>query len=510
MLELRSISKRFPGVQALQDVSLQFSPGEIHAVVGENGAGKSTAMKIITGILRPDAGQIVLDGTPLEFRSYRDSLRAGIDIVSQELQVLPRASVAENIMLDKMITRGRSGIIDWGRVNRVAQTYMDMVGLRLPASRPVHRLSAAQKQLAQIAKALAARARVLLLDEPTSSLTEFEARNLFAILRELRAQGVTILFVSHKFEEVFGLCDRVSVLRDGRVAGGVAIGDITPPALIAMMIGREYLEERLGAPSVAPAREVLRAEHLARRGKARDVSFSLAEGEILGFYGLVGAGRTEVARILIGEEKLDRGRILVGGRPARIRRVADSLYRYRLGYVTENRKEEGLFLDSSVKTNIAITAWPRLVAKMTRHIRGAEERAVAARMAHATDLRCTGLRQKARTLSGGNQQKLSIAKWLAADCDILIIDEPSVGVDVGAKAQIHRLIWDLARHDRKSIILISSDMPEIIRLSDRILVFRAGRIAGEVRGAAERPYGEVSAEIGSFLGQTAAADEPNP
>jgi len=501
MLELKAVSKRFPGVQALDGVSLSFAPGEIHALVGENGAGKSTLIKIVTGLTSPDEGEIFFEGRRLRFQSYRDSLAEGIDVVSQEIQVIPESTIAENIMLDKLITRGKSGIIDWAAVNRVARKYLDMVGLPLPPDTVIKRLSAAQKQLVQIAKALAAEARVLLLDEPTSSLTEHEARTLFEILRSLRRRGVTIIFVSHKGEQVFALCDKVSVLRDGRLVGTRRIEGLPPPELVKMMIGRDIVQTRPAGPAAPPGREMLRAEGVVRKGRVEEASFSVRAGEILGFYGLVGAGRTELARVLIGEDSLDEGAVYVRGERAVIRSVADSLERYRIGYVTENRKEEGLLLQSPVRTNITITIWPRIVRRLTRAISRVKERTIARRMVDDLDIRVTGLDQKTEELSGGNQQKVCLSKWLAADCDTLIIDEPTVGVDVGAKEQIHRLIWDLARTRGKAVILISSDMPEVIKLSSRILVFRDRRIAGEVGGLDEggKTYAEVSAEIGRFL-----------
>ena len=501
MLQLQSITKTFPGVKALDDVSISFHPGEIHALVGENGAGKSTAIRIITGIHQPDAGLILYQGQPLHFRSYRDSLAMGIDIVNQEIQVIPDASVAENIMLDKMITFGRTGIVNWRAVNSVARRYMAMVGLNVPPTTRMRRLSAAHKQLTQIAKALAANAQVLLLDEPTSSLTEHEANNLFAILRQLRDAGRTIIFVSHKFEEVFALCDKVTVLRDGQCAGTRSIADLTRNELVRMMIGRDCQDAHLGPLNPNRDREVLRADRIVRADKADNVSFTLYEGEILGFYGLVGSGRTELARILIGEDQPDSGHLYVRGQKTRIRTVAHALYRHRIGYVTENRKEEGLLLKSPVRTNITITIWQRITNALTRRISPAREIDAASRMVRDLDIRATGLNQTTETLSGGNQQKVSIAKWLAADCDILIIDEPTVGVDVGAKEQIHRLIWELAAKHRKSIILISSDMPEIIKLATRILVFKDHRVVGELTDIDHpgKTYHLVSTAIGQYL-----------
>ncbi len=501
MLELHSISKSFPGVKALDDVSITFQPGESHALVGENGAGKSTLIKIITGIYRPDRGSIICNGETLHFRSYRDSLDKGIDIVNQEIQVIPQSSIAENIMLDKMITYGHSGIINWRAVNDHARKYMDMVGLDLAPTTVIKNLSAAHKQLVQIAKALAAEAKFLLLDEPTSSLTEYEANNLFGILRRLKELGTTIVFVTHKFEEVFALCDKVSVLRDGRHVGTRLTRNITAQDLIKLMIGRECKDENLGTLDVDRSKELLRAEHITRHEKANDASFALHEGEILGFYGLVGAGRTELARILIGEDGIDSGAVYVRGIKTRIRSVADSLYRYRMGYVTENRKEEGLLLKAPVRTNITITIWNKIVNALTRNISMPKERDIATNMVRSLAIKTSGLEQKTEDLSGGNQQRLSISKWLAADCDILIMDEPTVGVDVGARDQIHKLIWDLAKKDRKGIILISSDMREIIKCASRILVFRDRRIVAELKNVDDvsKTYESVSAEIGKHL-----------
>jgi ribose transport system ATP-binding protein len=496
MLELRHISKSFPAVRALDDVSLEFRAGEIHGLTGENGAGKSTAIKILSGIHQPDAGEIRFNDVPVTLQSFRDSLAQGIGIVNQELSVIPDASVAENIMIDKLVTRG-FGVIDWPATYREAERHMARVGLDVPPDRLVRGLSAAQKQLIQIAKALSADVKVLLLDEPTSSLTEHEARRLFALLRELRAKGVALIFVSHKLDEVFALCDRVSVLRDGKFVGTRAIVGLTSPELVTMMIGRESNDDHLGQLSPDWKKEVLRADHIIRQDQANDVSFTLHRGEILGFYGLVGSGRTELARLLIGEEPMDSGKITIRGKPAVIRSVEESLYGHRLGYVTENRKEEGVFLDDSVQTNLTVAVWPKLRQALTRCIDSVAERVVANRYVEAMRIRTPDLAQRVGNLSGGNQQKVSIGKWLAADCDILIIDEPTVGVDIGAKQQIHQLIWDLAAREGKSIILISSDLPELVRIVNRMLVFRAQRIVGEVSDidTRKKTYAEVSAEI---------------
>ena len=499
MLALRSIGKHFPGVVALDDVSLSFAPGEIHALVGENGAGKSTLIKIVTGIYQPDVGEVVYEGQALRFRSYRDSLDRRIGIVNQEIQVVAEASVAENIMLDKLESFSRYGRIDWPELNERAREAMALVGLDIDPRTPIRGLSAAVKQLVQIARALSGDARVLLLDEPTSSITEHEATALFAVLRRLKADGVAIVFVSHKFDEVYAIADRVSVLRDGRLIGTRDLAELPRDELVAMMIGRAAQTDSFGV--IERGEELLRVEGLHADGLAHEASLSLYAGEILGFYGLVGAGRTELARLLIGAEQAQRGEIYVRGQRAQIGSVAEALYHYGIGYVTENRKEEGLLLQEEVKTNLGITIWERLAARLSRKIDDRAETAAAAEMVAALDIRSTGLAQEVGDLSGGNQQKVSIGKWLAAGCDMLIVDEPTVGIDIGAKAQIHRLIWELAANEGKAIILISSDMPEIIGLAERILVFKDRRIVHEIADIHRRglDYDVVSGEIGRYL-----------
>ena len=496
--ELRNISKSFPGVQALAGVSLQFIPGEIHALVGENGAGKSTLMKIATGIHQPDEGEIFLHGKPARFQSYRDSIARGVYLVHQEIQVVPESTVAENVMLDKLITTGKARFIDWRAVNAEAQKYTDMVGLDLPSTNLVKNLSGAQKQLIQIAKALAANAQVVLLDEPTSTLSQHEALKLQSLLQVLAQKGTTLIYISHKLEEILSLCDRLSVLRDGHHIATKPMKDLDRSDIVQMMIGRAARAERLGVLTSTGRREMLRAQGLAKRGKVEDVSFTLYSGEILGFYGLVGAGRTETARLLIGDDKLDEGEISIAGRRVEIRSIGDSLRRLRLGYATENRKEEGLLLDAPVGTNLTITIWDRIQNKWTWRIDRKKDRDIGQSMITEMSIKCRGLDETAGNLSGGNQQKICLGKWLAADCEILIIDEPTVGVDIGAKEQIHQLIWDLAAKKGKAILLISSDMPEVIKLANRILVFRDHHIVGEVDNV-EQSYEQTSQAIGQYL-----------
>jgi len=503
MLQIRHITKSFPGVRALSDVSVDFTPGEVHAIVGENGAGKSTLIKIICGIYAPDAGEVVLDNEPITLHAYKDALDRKINLVSQEIQVIPKSTVAENIMLDKLdryLSRGR---IDWRRINQDAARYAEMVDLPVPVTELVAGLSTAQKQLIMIARALSSDARILIMDEPTSALTRHETDNLLQLLRRIKSEGVTVLFVSHKLEEVLAVADQVSVLRDGNLIGTRPIAGLTKEQIVQMMIGRDARTLDLSKLDVSAGRAALEAHGISQAGRFHDVGFALHRGEILGFYGLVGSGRTELAQILIGEARKDGGDVFIDGKPARIHSMADSLFKYRMGYVSENRKEKGLILSAPIRTNIAVTVWNRLCDRFGS-IQLAAETATARQFMQALEIRATGPHQMVSSLSGGNQQKVSIAKWLAAQCDILIIDEPTIGVAIGAKEYIHQLIWNLAQREGKSIILISSDMPEIINVARRILVFKDFKIVGEVRnngedGARVRGYEEISQEIGQFL-----------
>ncbi len=437
MLELKNVSKVFPGVKALDDVSLTFQPGEIHALLGENGAGKSTLIKIISGIHQPESGEMFFENKSLVCYSYHDALEKGISIVNQEIQVLPESTVAENILFPTMRNYKRLGILDWKKINSAVEEYLDMVGLDLSPITKVAGLSAAKKQLIQIAKALAADAKLLLLDEPTSSLTEHEAKNLFKLLRELRDKNVIIVFVSHKLEEVFELCDKVSVLRDGKYVGTKDSSSLTKKDLIKMMIGRETKDIYMGHLGVDYNDVVLEVQNVQKEGKIYDANFKLYKGEILGFYGLVGSGRTELAKIIIGEDRLDFGEIIVGRKKVKINSTAESLHKNNIGYVTENRKEEGLILDASVQTNVTITIWRKFIRKILRLLRKDREKEAAKSMVDKLNIKITGLNQTTNNLSGGNQQKTSIAKWLAAGCGIFFLDEPAAGGGIRAKEDIH-------------------------------------------------------------------------
>ena len=500
MLEVRNVSKEFPGVRALDNVSMQFECGSIHALMGENGAGKSTLMKVITGIYIPEYGDIYVDGQKVVFKSLQDSIDHNISMVHQEIQVIPHGTVAENIVLDKIARfRGSLGKLDWKRINQTAQRYLDMVELNVKPTDVIADMTAAQKQLIQIAKALATEAKYILLDEPTSSLTIHEAQNLFKILRKLRDDGKSLIFVSHKIEEVMSLCNRVTVLRDGMVTGSRAISEITRQDLIRMMIGRDENVENLGRLNIENE-VVLEARGIGKAGMFENVNFKVCKGEILGFYGLVGAGRTELARLLIGADPMDAGEVYIHGKKAEIHSVADAVYKYGLSYVSENRKEEGIILPFSVKDNIILTNLLQMRGKFGKLSQKRGE-ALTQEMIDKMEIKTPTQETIIESLSGGNQQKVSIGKWLLAGSDILIIDEPTVGVDVGVKRHIHEIIWKLAREEGKTIILISSDMTEMITLARRILVFRDFKIVDEISGLNdhEYTYQEISTRIGHAI-----------
>jgi len=502
-LELTGISKSFPGVRALDGVALCVEAGSIHALLGENGAGKSTLIKIMTGVHRPDAGEMRLDGRPVRFANPREAIAAGVGVVHQERNLIPRFSVGENILLDR-IAAGTFAPIDYGAIEKEAQRWLRELDLAIDPRETVSRLSVARMQLVEIARALSLQSRLLLMDEPTASLTEHEAVALFALLRRLAGQGVSIVFVSHKLEEVLDICDAVTVLRDGRNAcesrpmSGLGRAD-----LVRLMIGRG---ERIPAvpPRRPPGQPALELHGVATAAGHRGISLSVRHGEIVGLYGLVGAGRSELARAIIGRDRITAGEVKINGRTARIGSVREALERYRIGYVSEDRKQEGLILAHSVLGNAGITLWSTL-ARGFGWLRDATVSRAALPVLRGLEVRTPSLRQPVGNLSGGNQQKVSLAKWLAAGVEILIVDEPTVGIDVRTKAYFHELILGLAA-EGKAVLVISSDMPEIITLADRIVVIDDFRIAGDV--ANDRDYDRMSHAIMERIhGQTGSEDD---
>lgn len=501
MLELKSISKVFPGVRALKDVSVKFGDGEIHALLGENGAGKSTLIKIISGIYQADGGEIYRDGQRIQTHSSRDAILNKISYVHQEVQVVPGSTVTENIILDQLSNFAIMGMINWNKANDFAQKYLDMVELNIPPTEIVEKLTVAQKKMIQIARALSLDANIFLLDEPTTSLTERESENLYGIIDKLKERGAIVIFVSHKLEEVLKICDMITVLRDGVVVDTIPNSDTKKSDIVQMMVGRKVVDEFMGFLDIDYNDATMEVRDYSLKGNFSNINFTLHRGEILGFYGLVGSGRTELAKSILGVYKKDKGTLLINGNIAQVPSMRVALEKYKIGYVSENRKEEGLILSFTMQDNISITIWEKYASKILHISDVNKEKKVCAEMASDLQIKTTGMKQIVNNLSGGNQQKVSIAKWLVAKCDILIIDEPTVGVDVGAKEFIHQLIWNLAKVENKSIILISSDMPELIKLSRRICVFRGGEIVGEIDelNMEEKSYKTVSEHIGKYL-----------
>jgi ribose transport system ATP-binding protein len=495
LLQLENISKTYPGVKALDDVSLSLERGGVHALLGENGAGKSTLIKVIAGVERADSGTYLLDGRPAEIRNPRQAMQKGISVVHQERNLVPTFTVGENVLLEQVLGRA-DRLVDRRRVNAEAVPFMEMVGLDVSPASGVGHLSAAQQQLIEIARALTAKASILLLDEPTASISLQEATALLETIRRLRDRGVSIVYVSHKLEEVFEVCDSVNVLRDGRNAGPrLSVDGLGRTELIELMIGRSHIVEALPPRDLQGREPILEVVDRPTEATVRGSSFTLHRGEILGWYGLVGSGRTELARSIIGADVVTGGSIAVRGKPAHIRSMADALHRWRIGYVSENRQQEGLFLLHSIARNIAAPVWERL-RRGFRLLWPADEQRLAQEYRASLDIRTPSVATAVASLSGGNKQKVSLAKWLAAKPEILFIDEPTIGIDIRTKYEIHQIIYRLGE-EGTSVVLISSDMPEMIRLADRILVFRSGSIVGEL--ANTKDYDEISREIMTMI-----------
>jgi rhamnose transport system ATP-binding protein len=479
LLEARGISKRFGGIQALDGVDLTLRPGEVMALAGENGAGKSTLIKILAGAYQRDSGEILLEGQPAAIHSPAESERLGISVIYQEFNLTPNQTVAENVFLHNPQRRGglagRLRLIDQGARRRETQALLEQVGSSIDPDAKISTLTVAHQQMTEIAKALAMDARILIMDEPTSTLPDAEVEVLFAIIRQLKARGIAVVFVSHRLEETRRIADRVTVLRDGLFVGEAPVAEVTDQEIIRMMVGRsvDNLYPKTGAE---PSEVALSVRGLTRKGVLKDVSLDVRRGEVLGLAGLVGAGRTEIARCVFGADRFDAGDIILDGEPVTIRSPQDAI-RLGIGYVPEDRKLQGLFLDMSVRDNIAMS----VVHRMTRAgftDRGAVTQ-VASTYRDRLSVRPPYLDIPVNRLSGGNQQKVALAKWLALKPKVLILDEPTRGIDIGAKAEVHALIDELA-HEGIAIILISSEMPEVLNMSDRILVVAEGEVVGEL------------------------------
>ena len=482
LVRMEGIDKRFPGVHALKSVDFDLRAGEVHALMGENGAGKSTLMKCLSGVYQPDAGRILIDGQAVALPTPRAAQDLGIGIIHQELALMRDLTVAQNIWIGRE-PRLSFGRIDEARQNAEAAAILSRMNLGIDPRTPVSRLTIAHQQMVEIAKALSYRSRVLIMDEPTAALNDAEIAELFAIIARLRAEGVGIIYISHKMDEIRRISDRVTVMRDGAHVGTVAAAETPIARIIAMMVGRELTDEKAAIPDLSAAETALEVRDLSRGPELRGISFSLRRGEILGFAGLMGAGRTELARAIFGAEPADAGRILVHGREVSIRSPADAV-REGIGYLSEDRKHYGLALGMDLRANIAMASLPRHADAIGRIDEQALGR-IARDYIERLRIRTPGDWQEVRLLSGGNQQKVVIAKWLLRDCDILIFDEPTRGIDVGAKAEIYRLLGDLAAGG-KAIIVISSELPEVLRLSHRIAVMCEGRLTGILPGGASQ------------------------
>ncbi len=475
ILSLEGVAKSYGGVRALIDGRLDLHAGQITALVGENGAGKSTLVKIITGVVAPDAGSIRLDGDPVRIGSPEQARALGISAIFQEPVLFNALTVAENIFIEGRPRRRVLGVsvIDWPSMRSRARDILAGLDPSIDPDAILGRLSVAQRHIVQIARALSNQARIVIMDEPTAALSHREAEDLFAITRRLRDEGRAILFISHKFDEVFALCDRYAAFRDGEGVGQGAIADVTGDSLVKLMVGRD-LDRIFPKETVPIGHEVLRVDALGRDGEYEDVSFDLRAGEILGVYGLIGAGRSEVMAALFGTAPADSGSIVLAGHPVRIRSPADAISR-GIGLVPEDRQAQGAHLRLSISDNIALASLDRLSA--AGFLRPRRERSEASELTSALGVRMSGLDQRVEDLSGGNQQKVVIAKWLATRPRVLILDEPTKGIDVGAKSQVHALMGGLAAKG-VGIIMVSSELPEILGMADRVLVMRRGRVQG--------------------------------
>ena len=468
ILEIRSVSKRFGSTQALDGVSLALQPGEIHALLGENGAGKSTLIKIMTGVQQPDAGEILVDGQPVRIGSALDGQALGIAAIYQEPMIFPDLSVAENVFIAH---RDRGRIVDRRQMHRDAQAVLDRLGVRLDVGQPARGLTLAEQQTLEIAKAISLRVRVLIMDEPTASLSAHEVRRLFRIIAALRREGVAILFISHRMEEVFEIADRVTVLRDGRWISTRQVSDVTPDLAIRDMVGR-VLEDLFRRTPTEPGEVVLDVRDLGRDGAFSGVSFTVRAGEVLGFAGLVGARRTDVGLALFGIAPADTGEVRLDGHSITVTSPQQALER-GIAYTTEDRRELGLIFPLSIAANISLPTLRRYLSRVGL-VRRAAEDASAGAFKDRLKIRAATVKAPVGTLSGGNQQKVVLSKWLNTRPRVLILDEPTRGIDVRSKAEVHQIIDELA-HEGMAIILISSDLPEVLATSDRILVMREGR-----------------------------------
>ena len=475
ILTMKGIDKSFPGVHALDHVDLEVRRGEVHALMGENGAGKSTLMKVLTGIYTKDSGTITYEGREIEFHNPKEAQEAGIVIVHQELNMMNHLTVAQNIFIGREFMKG--AMIDDARMNAEAKKLFDQLGISIDPAEKMGNLTVGKQQMCEIAKAISHKAKVIIFDEPSAALTEAEIDELFKIIRDLRDKQLGIVYISHRMDEIKVITDRVTVMRDGGYVGTLITKDCTKDDIINMMVGRVIYEDPKTKSMVAPgAPVVLKVEHLNAGKMVQDVSFELHKGEILGFSGLMGAGRTETARALFGADPKESGDIYVNGKKVNIRSPKDAVA-LGIGYLSEDRKRYGIIVDKSVAENSTMANLKNFVKGI--FINKKEEENVTKTYIQRLNTKTPNTDQLVVNLSGGNQQKVVLAKWLVKDCDILIFDEPTRGIDVGAKSEIYHLMNELVAQG-KSIIMISSEMTEILRMSDRVVVMCEGRKTAEI------------------------------
>ncbi|MCT4618232.1 MAG: sugar ABC transporter ATP-binding protein [Marinisporobacter sp.] len=473
-IELKNVCKRFPGVLALSNMNLQLKLGEVHGLIGENGAGKSTLIKVLTGVHSPEEGEIYVDGEKVAFKGPIAAMEKGISCIYQELNTVKELSVADNIFLGRYI-KGKFNLLDYEAMNEKTKQVMQTLGQDVDPTMEVGKLGIGQQQMVEIGRALSQDAKVLIMDEPTASLSEKEVQELIKVVRNLKKKGVAILFVSHKLEEIFEICDKVTVMRDGEHIVTSQTEEMTKDSLIANMVGRT-LDNLFPKEKAKSGEEILRVENFTRHGVYKDISFGVRRGEIVGFSGLVGAGRTELFNGIFGADPVDDGELYIEGKKVAIKSPKEAI-RYKMAFVTEDRKGQGLILDASVKNNLVTTCFKKMKKGIfmddNKINQVVKENIKSMRIKTASDETPVG------QLSGGNQQKVVIGKWLNTDAEIYIFDEPTRGIDVGAKVEVYKLMNELVKKG-KAVIMISSELPEILGMSDRVIVMRHGRITGKI------------------------------
>ncbi len=474
-IEMRGINKAFGSNQVLKNAGFLLSDGEVHALMGENGAGKSTLMKILTGVYTRDAGTVIVDGKEVEYHNPQEAEKAGIVFIYQELNVMFDLTVEENLFMGKEITKG-FGICDKKAMRKKAQEILDKMGVNIPVGATMSELSVGQQQMIEICKALMVDAKVIIMDEPTAALTQSETEALFEVIQSLRQKGVSMVYISHRMEEIFELCDRITVLRDGSYIGTEEIKDVDMNDIVKMMIGRE-IGERFPARNVKLGKEVLKVDKLTKNGVFHDVSFSVRAGEVLGVSGLMGSGRTEIMQSIFGNMSIDSGKIYIEGKEVQIKNPSQAI-KAGIGFITEDRKTEGLMLEKSIEENVSLANLGK-VSRNNTVLSSASEDSLVKKAIEEFHIKCFGPNHECNNLSGGNQQKVVLAKWIYTDPKILILDEPTRGVDIGAKKEIYSVINELAGKG-VAVIMVSSELPEVLGMSDRIMVVREGEVRGIV------------------------------